>query len=412
MMLSAVPARPSAPGGEQPLPWSLRLPVGAMLALSFLVMREPAPSDLLFPVAFAAAVFGGHVVSPLRFPFPVMATSLAMIAINLAGLLWSEFPVDAARYGAITIYMVLLALLLAGVVGRYGWRGARLLTTSYGIAALAAAAIGLGARFDLVPNSHLFFRGDHGLRIKSTFKDPNVFSPFMVGAVLLWLSQLVGAKRIRLTTVGALGIGVAAVLLAFSRGAWAHLMLSTALYAGMHVLLIRDAASIGRLLRAAVLGAFALIPGIAVLLTQPELLEYFSERLSFQSYDSQRFGNQSVAWTLATEYPLGVGPGMWERIPGVIATHNVYARVLTENGLFGLVSYLGFCGAFLFAGLRVVMNRGPYANLAAACMAVTLGALGESFIIDTLHWRHFFFFLGLPLGLWLAERSRVDGAID
>ncbi len=405
-MLGAAEAVPAGADGRVRLPWSLSFPLGAMLALSFFVMREPAPSDLLFPVVVGATVLGGHMVSPFRFPFPVVATALAVIAINLAGLLWSRSPIDAARYGAITIYMVFLALLLAGVVGKYGMRGARLVTTSYGIAALIAAGIGLGARFDLVPNSHLFFRGEDGLRIKSTFKDPNVFSPFMVGAVMLWLSQLVGAKRIRLTTVAALGIGVAAVLLAFSRGAWAHLMLSTALYAGMHVALIRDPASIGRLVRAAGLGALALIPGVAVLLAQPELLDYFSERLSLQSYDSQRFGNQSVAWTLATEHPLGMGPGMWEQIPGVIATHNVYARVLTENGLAGLFAYLGFCGAFLLAGLRVVLRRGPAANLAAACMAVTLGALGESFIIDTLHWRHFFLFLGVPLGLWLAEKER------
>ena len=392
---------------ERALPWSLRLTLGGMVAVGFLVMREPAPSDLMFPVAAAAVLLGGHALSPLRLPLVVLLSSLGMITTNLAGMMWSDFPVKAVRYGAITIYMVLLALLLALVVGRHGRQAANMLVSAYGIAGLAAALIGLGARFGLMPNSHLFFRGDHGLRIKSTFKDPNVFAPFMVGAVMLWLAALVESKRIRLSTVAALGIGVAAVLLAFSRGAWAHLLLSSALYVGMHIALIRDRHSIKRLSRVAVLASFSLIPGIAILLSQPELFEYFQERLSFQSYDSERFGNQGVAWSLAMQNPVGVGPGMWETIPDVIATHNVYARVLTENGILGLISFLAFAFALLYAGLRVVAAGGPNANLAAACMAVSMGALGESFIIDTLHWRHLFFFFGLPLGLYLASRQET-----
>jgi len=54
-----------------------------------------------------------------------------------------------------------------------------------------------------------------------------------------------------------------------------------------------------------------------------------------------------------------------------------------------------------------VMRRGAHAGLYAACLAISAGILTESFVIDTIHWRHLFVFLAVPIGLAMYERAQA-----
>jgi MFS family permease len=50
-----------------------------------------------------------------------------------------------------------------------------------------------------------------------------------------------------------------------------------------------------------------------------------------------------------------------------------------------------------------VLRRGENAGTYACCLAILCGTLVESWIIDTLHWRHLFLVMGIPIGLSVYE---------
>ena len=106
---------------------------------------------------------------------------------------------------------------------------ARLILSAYTWAAVAAALGGIAGYFDLVPGAHeLMTRWG---RATGLFKDPNVFGPFLVPALVYALSRLAGAPlRKSLLPLGVLGVVGFAILLSFSRGAWINLAVAVAIY--------------------------------------------------------------------------------------------------------------------------------------------------------------------------------------
>jgi hypothetical protein len=67
-------------------------------------------------------------------------------------------------------------------------------------------------------------------------------------------------------------------------------------------------------------------------------------------------------------------------------------------------------------GFRYVFVRVPWQKTYLAIFAAFLGTVGESFIIDTDHWRHFWLMLGAMWGMFAAThqyladtRRRADG---
>ena len=71
-------------------------------------------------------------------------------------------------------------------------------------------------------------------------------------------------------------------------------------------------------------------------------------------------------------------PRIWGRPIGVKGVHNLYLRVMVENGLLGIVSLLVFLGGALATMWRGVRRGGADASMHAACFATVLGILGES----------------------------------
>jgi hypothetical protein len=63
----------------------------------------------------------------------------------------------------------------------------------------------------------------------------------------------------------------------------------------------------------------------------------------------------------------------------------------------------------VITGFRHVFVRVPWQRSYLAFFAAFLGTVGESFIIDTDHWRHFFMMLGVMWGLFAAAQPYKFG---
>ena len=63
----------------------------------------------------------------------------------------------------------------------------------------------------------------------------------------------------------------------------------------------------------------------------------------------------------------------------------------------------------VLTGFRYVFVRVPWQRTYLAIFAAFLGTVGESFIIDTDHWRHFWMMLGAMWGMFVAaERWKAS----
>ena len=387
------------------------LSVLVLVATSSFVMQEPALCDVLFPPVFVLTMVTGHMMSPLKLP-AVFTVSLVTFALaNYASIVFArDWAYEYAWfYLGVTVYLLVYFVFFAAFVGRFGEPAYRVVRNGYLIAAGLAAAIGVLAVFRVLPNSEIFFRDASMVRVQSTFGDPNVFAPFLVGAILLVLVPLVHGERMRLIHVAVLGLCLAGVALSFSRGAWLHLAISLVVFVAFELFVIGDRRANHRLMVGLVIGAPLGVGALALLLLNADLDAYLFDRLSFQAYDRTRFGNQYLTLELADQFLFGLGPGQFTAPRFTQDAHNVYLKVLIENGVVGLLAMLSLMFGSLFYGVAGVFRRGRVAPEHAACVAILVGVMVESLVIDTLHWRHLFLFLGLPVGLMLFERSRERG---
>jgi hypothetical protein len=83
----------------------------------------------------------------------------------------------------------------------------------------------------------------------------------------------------------------------------------------------------------------------------------------------------------------------------------MYIRILSENGVVALLALLVFIGSTAVRSVSIIQRaEDPWfrqVNLVAlACIA---GHLVNSFVIDTVHWRHIWFIYAIP---WAPVRLR------
>ena len=126
--------------------------------------------------------------------------------------------------------------------------------------------------------------------------------------------------------------------------------------------------------------------------------DFLAERAQPQAYDQQRFSGQRAGLESALRYPFGAGPGQFESI-AQISAHSTYARVLGEQGFPGLVTLLALLVFTLGAAVRnAMLGRGTYGIGSSALLGAWCGLLANSFVVDTLHWRHLWIVAALDLG--------------
>jgi hypothetical protein len=110
---------------------------------------------------------------------------------------------------------------------------------------------------------------------------------------------------------------------------------------------------------------------------------------------------------MALDLPFGIGPLQFHRyFPE--DTHNSYLNAFMSGGWLAGVCYPALVFVTVFMGFRHIFVRVPWQRAYLAIFSAFLGTVGESFIIDTDHWRHFWMMLGAMWGMFAAaQRYRL-----
>jgi hypothetical protein len=367
----------------------------------FVVFIEPSPYEVSFLMMLPVAILAG---------MGLYRSTLGLLAIILAFTpfaLIAAFQVrqgdltDALVFNLVTIFLMLTAYVAANYIAENTLPRMRLIVAAYTAAALLAAIIGTLAYLGLMPASELFLR--YG-RARATFKDPNVYGPFLVLPAAFALQRLLLADRLRTVLFsGAIYLVLfVGAFVSFSRAAWGHFAVSSFLVLVLVFVLEARAREKVRIMLMALAGAMVLLVALAGLLSIPTVADLFESRLGSQNYDTGetgRFGRQGYAFELALEHPLGLGPGEFSRMRIMEEPHNVYVSVLHVYGWGGGLMFYVLIGATLWKGWQAVARPSPYRLLAIPLMATFFVVVLESVIIDSDHWRHIYLLIGLIWGV-------------
>jgi len=349
------------------------------LALTCVMARVPLDRKLL-PLAFLLVVFSVGGIITLMLP---------------------QIPTEDGNpniYMAISFYMSMTAVLFACIFSQDSLRRLIIMRRAYFIAAFFASLIGIAGYFGTLPFATLYGRAT------ATFKDPNVFGPFLIlPLVMLVLTILSPAVRLRHLLL--FPIIAFALLLSFSRGAWVHFIVSAGIAVGLTFLTAPDLRTRLRLivLSAAAAGAFVLF--VVTAISVGSLGEMLEQRAKLtQTYDvgsGGRFNLQQLAVGAVLENPAGMGPHQFAMAYGG-QQHNVYFQAFLDYGWMGGFAYVTLVILTLAIGFRQSIVPTPWQPYLIASLGMFCGEVFEGFVIDTDHWRHYFLALGLVWGLAVA----------
>ncbi|QQZ07864.1 hypothetical protein [Heyndrickxia vini] len=154
-----------------------------IMSLSSFVWIEPSPFDLFLCLFILAgcvfSFYGFH--SIIILPFFLL---LFFLLANLLSAFFAKNEGVAFFYFFISFYLVLSWLSIVGTSFRYKSKVIETIFNGYVIAAVISVLIGVFAYFFRSPFTESFLQFE---RIKSLFKDPNVFGPFVVPAAIYTL---------------------------------------------------------------------------------------------------------------------------------------------------------------------------------------------------------------------------------
>jgi hypothetical protein len=397
----SLPSTTAAPGVlalQRALVWL----VGASGAIVFI---EPSPYELVTLVA--AIIF---FATGLRLRLVFMPLLLLLFLVNIGYSVSASTLMDKpgiANWIATSWYMAFTVIFLAMVVSEDTAARLDMLRRGLIVGGLIAATAAIAGYFNLVPGGHDLLTLYE--RARGTFKDPNVLGAFLILPALFALQSVVSdpfRKSFRSTI--SLGIMALAILLAFSRAAWGGLILTSAFMLALMVLTSPSRAQRSRIVVMAVVAVVVVVLLMAVLLSFDSIGEMFQQRASFdQSYDEGRFGRfgrHILGADMALDLPFGIGPLQFHNyFPE--DTHNSYLNAFMSGGWIAGVSYPALVFVTVIMGFRHVFALVPWQRTYLAIFAAFLGTVGESFVIDTDHWRHFWMMLGAMWGMFAAGQS-------
>ena len=240
------------------------------------------------------------------------------------------------------------------------------------------------------------------IRIYGTLENPNLFAGFLLPilplaavALLRWQTPLR-----RLYAAAGLGVGLVALVLTYSRGAWMGMVAS--LGALMLLLALRQTRSWPPLWRRLV--PLVLLVGativLVVLVSQVEPLRVRVLSLVAGREDSSNNFRLNV-WQAAIDMIqarpwLGIGPGntafnliypLYQQPKfNALSAYSIPLEIAVEAGIPGVLVLLGLLVSAVRTGLRLGKGDGPLALPALASLAIVAG-LGVQGLTDTIFFR-------------------------
>jgi hypothetical protein len=178
-------------------------------------------------VLAALAVVTGR-VHLRRIPVPIVGLLAVLVVLNILSMAGAAEMGEALRYGAITLYLIVLAVWLTSYL-RNAAR-TQLVVRAYVAGAVISSLAAVLALFVAFPG-HEVLAGEVQARAQGLFKDPNVFGPFLIPAALIALEEALRPRVLGLRRPAAVAVLVVLVLgivFAFSRAGWLNFALGVA----------------------------------------------------------------------------------------------------------------------------------------------------------------------------------------
>ena len=370
------------------------------------VFTEPAPFDVLALGLLVLLPLAGLVAAPGAL-WLVLAVWLVAAA---GGFVASAQSLDVDRstiHTGISLYMYAAFFIFAAFVAKRPQAHTKLLLDGYLWAAVIAAFAGIVGYFGLAPGAAELFT-KYG-RATGTFKDPNVYGPFLAPAIIYVLHRILHDKPERTVVPAAILLLLSfGLLLSFSRGAWLNTAVGIAIYTYGSIVFARTEQQQARIIMLGALAVAAAAGLLAVAAQFDEVGGLLSSRAAVtQSYDEGpegRFGGQAQAMRMILDHPLGLGAlqfGMHYHHEDV---HNVYLSMFFNAGWLGGLIWAAMIATTAVFGalhlLRATATR-PYFLIAYGAF---LGNAVEGFVVDIDHWRHLYLLLAIVWGLIAAQR--------
>jgi len=336
---------------------------------------------------------------------PINLWILAILAIALLATGFSPVPVAAVKGLAKLIsYLGVYALLRQLLAANPRWwdrivaalLAGQLVTSVVGIRQLYGNTEALARWAD--PNSV----ADGTIRIYGTLDNPNLFAGFLLPLLPLAAVALLRWQQPwrRLFAAIALGLGLMALVLSYSRGAWMGMV--AALGVLVLLLALRQTRSWPPLWRR-LFPVLLLLGGavvLVVLVSQVEPLRVRVLSLVAGREDSSnnfRINVWLAALKMIQERPwLGIGPGntafnliypLFQQPKfNALSAYSIPLEVTVEAGIPGLVVLLGLVATAVRTGLRLGKGDEPLALPSLASLAIVAG-LGVQGLTDTIFFR-------------------------
>jgi hypothetical protein len=399
---------PAAPAAAAPprLVVSVQALERAMLWLcgfaGFVVFIEPSPYEAVLALAMLLFAVTGLRIGAAHVPL------IVLIFFYQLGACFSYQQVvdkpETLTWLLTGIYLALTGIFYALVVTDDTEGRLRALMGGYVAGAVICAAIALPAYFHLLPDSEQFLLYD---RVRSTFKDPNVYGPFLILPTVL-LAQHVVTRGLRGSALGLLSIGilVIGIFLSFSRAAWGSLVFAMLAMVVLTFFQSRSRRERRRILWLTIIGTAVLVVLLVVLLSIPAIQQLFVQRADLaESYDLGHFGRfhrYVLGFILALDKPNGIG--MLQFAPLFSEdTHNTFLNAFMSYGWLGGVTFPALVLSSIAVGALALRWPTPWRPTFVCIYVTYLAAMGESAIIDTDHWRHVHLMQGLVWGLAIAS---------
>ncbi len=370
-----------------------------------MVITEPSPYELAFLLVLAVSTLAGFAYRRSTLGLLVLITALVPFAFLAAfQVKFSSIP-DALTYQSVTIFLFFTAYWVANYVAEAPQARMGLIMGAYLATALVSAVLGTLGYLGI--GHELFTRYD---RAKALFNDPNVYGPFLILPAMFVLQRmLVGTPRRAIWAGLAYAVLLVGVFASFSRAAWGHVVISSALVYVLVFALEAHARQKVRMLVIALIGFAMLVIAAGGIFAIPQFRAFIELRTQSQTYDtgeSGRFGRQGYAFDLALQHPLGMGPLEFRNLRVKEEPHNTYVNVLHAYGWGGGLAMILFIGITIWRGAVFLARPGPNRLLLIPLVAVFVPLAGEAAIIDIDHWRHFFLVGGLIWGVTAAYQLR------